>query len=72
MNATTYKTLNTETTNKNGIEIVVTEIEKTIDVTETPFVNTYFEMTVNGNRVGSHEMCQFQVDWYTDNCKTYA
>jgi len=69
---TTRKTLNTETTNKNGIKIVVTTIEKTINVTETPFINTYFEMTINGNRVGSNEMDKFQVDWYTLNCKTYA
>jgi hypothetical protein len=69
---TSRKTLNTETTNINGTEIIVTTIEKTIDVTETPFVNTYFIMTVNGNRVGSDEMCQFQVDFYTENYKIYS
>lgn len=69
---TTYKTLNTETSNNNGIEIVVTTIEKTINVTQTPFVNTYFEMTVNGNVVGSHEMSKFEVDFYTENAKIYA
>ncbi len=68
---TTFKTLNTETTNKNGIEIVVTTIEKTINVTKTPFVNTYFEMTVNGNSVGSHEMSKSQVDFYNDNYELY-
>ncbi len=66
---TTFKTLNTETTNQNGIEIVVTTIEKTINVTKTPFVNTYFEMTVNGNSVGSHEMSQSEVNFYNENYK---
>ena len=69
---TTYKTLNTETTNNNGTKIVVTTIQKTINVTETPFVNTYFAMTVNGNSVGSHELQQNQVDFYTENYKIYA
>ena len=69
---TTYKTLNTQTSNNNGIKIVLTTIEKTINVTQTPFVNTYFEMTINGNVVGSHEMSQFEVDFYTENAKIYA
>ena len=68
---TTYKTLNTETTNNNGTEIVVTTIEKTIN-TMTPFVSTYFTMTINGNSVGSHELQQRQVDFYTENYKIYA
>lgn len=69
---TTFKTLNTATTINNGIEIVVTTIEKTINVTRTPFVNTYFEMTVNGNAVGSHEMSQREVDFYTENASIYS
>jgi len=68
---TTYKTLNTETTNKNGIEIVVTTIEKTIN-TMIPFVKTYFTMTVNGNSVGPHELQQRHVDFYTKNSKMYS
>ena len=69
---TTFKTLNIETTNNNGTEIVVTTIEKTINVTKIPFLKTYFEMTVNGNSVGSHEMSKSEVDFYTENCKIYV
>ena len=69
---TTFKTLNTATTINNGIEIVVTTIEKTINVTRAPFVNTYFEMTVNGNAVGSHEMSQREVDFYIENASIYS
>jgi len=67
---TTYKVLMTETTIKGGIEIEVTTIEKTIHLSN-PFTSTYYEMTINGNAVGSNEMNQNQVDWYTENYKEY-
>lgn len=67
---TTYKTLNTEKTNINGIEIIVTTIQKTIH-TQNPFIHNYFTMTINGNSVGSHELQKRQVDFYTNNYKLY-
>jgi len=43
---TTRKTLTSETTIKNEIEIVVTTILKTIHLSN-PFTSTYYEMTIN-------------------------
>lgn len=67
---TTYKELKLEKTIKGGIEIEVTTIEKTIHL-DNPFITTYYKMTINGNAVGSNEMNQNQVDWYTENYETY-
>ena len=67
---TTYKTLASETTIKNGIEIVVTTIFKEIHLSN-PFSTIFYEMTIDGNSVGSHEMKKNQVDWYMENYETY-
>ena len=66
----TYKELMTETTIKEGIEIEVTTILKTINF-DNPLITTYYEMTINGNAVGSNEMNKNQVDWYIENYETY-
>jgi hypothetical protein len=67
---TTRKTINTEIINKNGIEIIIKTIQKTIHLTD-PYVKKYFKMTINGNAVGSNEMGSHQVAWYTKNCRLY-
>tara|TARA_R110002072_G_scaffold138083_3_gene281054 strand:- start:156 stop:362 length:207 start_codon:yes stop_codon:yes gene_type:complete len=61
----------TETTIKGGIEIEVTTILKTVNYRDNPIMTAYYEMTINGNAVGSNEMNQNQVDWYTENYKEY-
>ena len=67
---TTYKILMSETTIKGGIEIEVTTILKTINL-DSPFITIYYEMTINGNPVGSNKMNIHEVNWYTENYKTY-
>ena len=68
---TTYKILISETTIKGGIEIEVTTILKTVNYRDNPIMTAYYEMTINGNEVGSNEMNRKQVDWYTENYEAY-
>jgi hypothetical protein len=68
---TTFKTVNTERINAGGIDIVIKTIEKTIHLTK-PFVKRFFEMTINGNEVGSFEMMTHQKNWYLKNYKFYV
>ena len=67
---TTYETLNSETTIKSGIEIVVTTIFKKIHLSN-PFTTIFYEMTIDGNSVGSYEMKKNEVNWYIENYETY-
>tara|TARA_R110001606_G_scaffold86939_1_gene196453 strand:+ start:371 stop:571 length:201 start_codon:yes stop_codon:yes gene_type:complete len=60
-----------EITIKGGIEIEVTTILKTVNYRDNPIITTYYEMTINGNEVGSNEMNRNQVDWYTENYEAY-
>ena len=69
---TTFKTLNIKTYNNNGVKIILTTIEKTINATKIPFVNTYFKLSINGNLVGSHELSKSEVDFYIKNAKIYS
>ena len=67
---TTYKVLMKESKIKEGIKIEVTTILKTI-ILDWTFSTTYYQMTINGNPVGSDEMNSKQVDWYNENYKAY-
>ena len=68
---TTYKILMSETTIKEGIEIEVITILKTVNYRDNPIMSAHYEMTINGNPVGSDEMNSKQVDWYKENYKEY-
>tara|TARA_R110000772_G_C13310310_1_gene440383 strand:- start:47053 stop:47289 length:237 start_codon:yes stop_codon:yes gene_type:complete len=68
---TTRELLNTKTIIEKGVEFTIKTIKKTIDVTAEPFVNTFFELSVNG-QIAMQECGQHQVDFYIANAEVYG
>ena len=64
---TTYKVIETKNETINRNNVVIEKIEKTINVTSTPFVNTYYSLCVNGEFIGSNEVSEFELNWQLKN-----
>ena len=72
---TTYKTLNIQEKTINTHSVIVKEILKTIKTGSSQDLDVkYFEVFINGNSIGSHEVGQRQLDWMlnVNNIDKYA
>ena len=67
MNSTTRKVIETRNETINNNNIVITKIEKTINITSSPFVNTYYTLSVNKELIGSDEVSEFELNWQLTN-----
>jgi len=63
----TYKVIETRNETINNNNIVIEKIEKTINVGKSPFINTYYTLTVNGEGLGSNEVTEFELAWQLEN-----
>ena len=61
---TTYKVIETKNININNKNVIIEKIKKTINVTETPFNNTYYTLSVNNEFIGSDEVSEFELNWH--------
>ena len=64
---TTYKVIETKNYQVNKNNVIIEKIEKTINVTQTPYINTYYTLSVNGEIIGSDEVNEFELNWQLKN-----
>ena len=67
MNSTIRKVIETRNETINNNNIVITKIEKTINVTSCQFVNIYYTLSVNKELIGSDEVSEFELNWQLTN-----
>jgi hypothetical protein len=67
MKLTSYRVIETRNETINNNNIVIEKIEKTINVGKSPFINSYYTLTVNGEGLGSNEVTEFELDWHLKN-----